>query len=171
MPETNDRDIDLTNDNEDLELENDQETDDNQSDDDSTGDDDSSDSMEGKSELEQLRAELGRTKRDLKKAQRNKSKKSSSSSLSADEVRLLARHDDDAMEQIRKIAKIEDVSLTEAEKTDYFDIWKDKRERVRLAEQASLDATKGGQSKSKNFKTPGLDREDHKQLWARQTGN
>lgn len=169
MPEINDRDIDLTNDNEELELEEDQQTDD-QSVDDKSNDDDSSDSDDEESK-EDLKAQLGRLKRELKKAQRTKQKKTSSSDLSPDEVRLYARHDDDAVEKIRRIAKVEGMSLTEAEQSDYFSIYQKKREQEETARKASLGSSKGGRSKSKKVSDASLSEEDHKALARKRFGN
>lgn len=88
--------------------------------------------------------------------------------LSRDEAILIAKgYDDEALEQLGKVAKATSVSLTEALKDPLFIAWQDKREAEKKAEQARLGASKGSavSSGKPSFVTPGLSADEHKRLW------
>lgn len=123
-----------------------------------------------KKRAEKLEAQL----KELKQAQEAKDtskdkpkEQSKGDTLSAEEIRMIAKHDDEGLDKLRKIAAVEGVSLSEAEKSDLFQAWKEKREQELRQEKAQLRASKGaGGSSSKplTFEEAGKDPEAHKKM-------
>lgn len=88
-------------------------------------------------------------------------------SLSRDEAKLYARGlTDEQVDKVAQIAKMEDITLDEASKSDYYTIWNDKQEKEQKQEKAQMRASRGGKAEvKKTFDTPGLSQEEHKALW------
>lgn len=92
--------------------------------------------------------------------------------LSRDEAKLYAKGLDDAqVDKIKQIAKIENISLSEAATSDFFSIWDEKRKAEERAEKAQLSASKGSKAVvKKDVNTPGLSRDEHMALWKEKHG-
>lgn len=90
--------------------------------------------------------------------------------LTREEGILIAKGmDDEALNQLKVIAKGKGVSLLEAEKDPLFTTYFEKVQKEKRAEQAKLGASKGSAYKETKaeFK-PGLTREEHMALWKEQ---
>jgi len=73
---------------------------------------------------------------------------------------------DKAIDQISKIAKIENVSLDEAYKSEYFNVWKDKEVKEFKNKKAQLGVSRGSTPKvKKTLQSSGLSRDEHQALW------
>jgi len=89
-------------------------------------------------------------------------------SLSRDEAILIAKgYDEEALENLNKIAKATNKNIKEAQEDPLFIAWQEKREAEKKSEKARLGASKGsGYGEDKlDFSKPGLSREEHKKLW------
>lgn len=90
------------------------------------------------------------------------------------EVKILKSQglSDDLITQLKKIAKVNETGLIEAQADPYFVAFKEKLEEDQKKARASLGASKGsGQvKKGKDFQTAGLTDEEHKQLWRDRMG-
>jgi len=87
--------------------------------------------------------------------------------LTREEGILIAKGmDEDALGQLKVIAKGKGVSLLEAEKDPLFTTYFEKVQKEKRSEQAKLGASKGSAYKENKpeFK-PGLTREEHMALW------
>jgi len=89
--------------------------------------------------------------------------------MSAEELRLIARagYDDDELDKLRKVAQVEETSLAEAEKSDIFSSWYQKRQQEQKSEQAQMGGSTGSgrQTKEKDVSDPGLSEDEHRKLW------
>ena len=74
---------------------------------------------------------------------------------------------DELLKELKVIAQVRGVDLMDAQKDSVFQVIKTDYERKQKSEEASLGASKGsGQAKpKKDFTTPGLTAEEHKELW------
>lgn len=120
-----------------------------------------------------LKAEATILKQKAKAKEKEETPKEQSSSLTREEAILFAKGlSDEEVEKAKKVAALEDISLTEAVNNDIFVSWKKAQEARRKAEEASLGASKGSArtKPQKDFKTSGLTEEEHRQLWQQATG-
>ncbi|MGB1039028.1 MAG: hypothetical protein ACPGYY_10310 [Bacteroidia bacterium] len=71
------------------------------------------------------------------------------------------------LDKAAKIAELEGVSLLEAVETDIFAAWKIAKENEAKKAEAQLSASNGSRTsrKKKDFNTPGLSKDEHKELW------
>lgn len=100
-------------------------------------------------------------------------KPASSASITEDDILIVSKlQDKDKIAKLRKIAAVEELSLSEAMNSDLFKAWEKNYDAERKAEQASLGASKGSgtATKQKDFNTPGLQKEDHKAMWKKSQG-
>ena len=113
--------------------------------------------------------ELSKGSQDSQSSQKTDSK----SELSTDEIVLLAQGlSEEQVAYLKKVATVEGMSLKEAKNSPIFTTWmKSEEERIK-AEKASLGASQGSGSRKaqKSFKTQGLSKEEHKELWKKQNG-
>lgn len=90
------------------------------------------------------------------------------------EVKILKSQgvSDELITQLKKIAKVNETGLIEAQADPYFVAYKDKLEEDQKKAKASLGASRGSGSvkKGKDFSTSGLSDEEHKQLWKDRMG-
>lgn len=80
--------------------------------------------------------------------------------------------DEEAIEYLKKLAKVNETSLLAAQHDELFVSYKSQKEAKEKAEKATLGASRGsGQmKKGKNFSTPGLSDADHKEMWRKAEG-
>lgn len=80
--------------------------------------------------------------------------------------------DDEAIAKLKKLAKLNDTSLIEAQNDDIFISWKEKREAEEKAEKAKLGASRGSGSvkKTKDLNSPDVSDAEHKELWKASQG-
>lgn len=128
------------------------------------------DSTEEIAELKKKHAiEMRKLRKELKKTE-TKEKDTAPQSLTREEAKLYARGlEDDEVDRVIRIAKLDGISLTEAYNSDDFKSYKEKKERQAKREAAQLGAGKGASSNAgqkKSLNTPGLTAEEHKKLWA-----
>jgi hypothetical protein len=98
-------------------------------------------------------------------------KAKSSDSLTREEAILYAKgYDDETVERLKKIATVEDVSILEAEQSDLFTAWKEKREVDTRNQSAQLGASNGSAPHVEESFKPGMAKGDHKALWAKASG-
>ena len=73
---------------------------------------------------------------------------------------------------IRKIAKLENISLIEALENPLYKSWEGQRAEEKRREEAQMGASRGSGSRKqqKDFSTPKLSEEEHKELWRKMTG-
>jgi len=126
-----------------------------------------------KAELETKKAEAAKYRRLLSKKQKEapqkkegKSTLPSTDTLSRDEAKLYARGlDDEQVDKVAHIAKLEGLTIDEAYKSDYYTIWNDKREKDAKQEKSQLPASRGGKpTVKKGLDTEGLTEAEHKAL-------
>lgn len=90
------------------------------------------------------------------------------------EVKILKSQgiSDELITQLKKIAKVNETGLIEAQADPYFVAYKEKLEEDQKKAKASLGASKGSSQvkKGKDFQTAGLTEEEHKQLWRDRMG-
>ena len=93
--------------------------------------------------------------------------------LSREEAILFAKGlSEEEINKASKIAQIEGISLTEAIDNDIFVSWKKSNEEKVRSEKAQLGTSKGSPRTpdKKDFGTPGLSAEDHKELFRKRMG-
>lgn len=136
------------------------------------------DSADSSDEVERLRAENAKLKSILI---RNKKKDSvekevpvkKESELSKDELIAFAQgHSEEEVEMLKKISKVEGVSLKDAKESVMFKAFKDAKEKEEKAQKAQLSASNGsaGKSQKKGLNSPGLTRDEHKELFNKSIG-
>lgn len=99
--------------------------------------------------------------------------KTESGSLSEDDILVITTlQDKELIERARKIARLEGISLAEATSHPMFTYAKQAYEEEKRQEKASMEASRGSGSRGqkKTFKTPGLSKEQHKELWRQSLG-
>lgn len=104
----------------------------------------------------------------LKSAKQPVKQKQASSSVDVEETILLANGmDEELVEQLKKVAQVQGLSLIKAQNDPIFVAVKEKFEKDKKQEQASMGASRGsGQSKPrKDFKTPGLKEDEFKEMF------
>lgn len=115
-----------------------------------------------------IRAEKAERQNKMPKDTNQQAKEPAINSLSREEALLIAKgYDEEALEQLGKIAKITEANLLDAVKDPLFIAWQTKREADQKAEQARLGASKGSavSSGKVSFTTPNISAEEHKRLW------
>lgn len=129
-------------------------------------------------EVAELKKRNAILQRKLKKAtkpnEEPKKETQTAESLSREEAKLYAKGlEDDEVDRVIKIAKLDGVSLTEAYQSEDFKLYKEKKDREAKRAAAQLGAARGGSAnagQSKDFNTPGLTEDDHKKLWKKSVG-
>lgn len=116
-------------------------------------------------QLKEYKAKLKAESKD-EKAEFKKDEGKQQDSLSTEEIRIIAKYDDDGLDKLKKIAQVEGISLTEAVSSDLFEAWTQKQEEKKRQEQAQLRASRGSGSSTKpmTFKEAGKDPEAHKKM-------
>jgi hypothetical protein len=133
--------------------------------------------------LAKAEAEAAKYKRLFNKAQKGNQNPTAKPSLSKGEVRPKVQSPspvdvderilksqgmpDELLSKLRMVAKINNVSLIDAQTDPVFQGIKEKFEKEKKSKEASLPASKGsgGVRSKKDFNTPGLSREDHKKMF------
>jgi hypothetical protein len=106
-----------------------------------------------------------------------KVEKKSTQTLSAEDVetRILKAQKvtDDEITMLKKIAAVNGTGIIEAQADEMFISFKERREAQEKAEKAKLGVSRGSGSvkAQKNFNTPGLTKEEHKEMWRQANGN
>jgi len=129
-----------------------------------TESDNGDDSNQHQDEVERLKTENAKLQRLLKK----KDKTIKGEGLSIEETVLKAQGTPaDELDYLRKVAKVENISLVDAKTNPLFVAWKEQKDARVKAEEARLGASKGSgrATAKKDFSTPNLSEEDHKALW------
>lgn len=123
--------------------------------------------------LKELRAQLSDDSNEESEEQTSK-KQDLPETPSAEELRLIAQkgYDDDELDKLRKIAQVEEVSLSEAANSDIFSSWKQSRDDQKKNEAAQMGGSQGSgrQTQEKSVSDPNLSEEEHKRLWQQQMG-
>lgn len=94
-------------------------------------------------------------------------------SLSEEDLFAIKQLDDkDSLDYARKVAKLEDISLSEAIENPLFKSWQTNRVDEKKKEDSQMGASRGSGSrgKKKDFATPGVSPTDHKEMWKRKAG-
>ena len=94
-------------------------------------------------------------------------------SLSKEEAILYARGlSEDEVEKIKSIAKLEESNPLAAAESDYFTIWKDKKDKAKETQETQLGASRGSAkvTPKKDIGTPGISSDEHRNLWKKQMG-
>lgn len=90
------------------------------------------------------------------------------------EVKILKAQgvSDELITQLKKIARVNDTSIIDAQSDPYFVAYKEKLEEEAKKEKASLPASRnsGSVKRSKDTTTTGLSEDEHKQLWKEKMG-
>lgn len=180
--------VDKTIDQEDAEKDLETDVDEKEADHDTESDsdkDDSTDDFKDKSDESELtdaeklaraEAKANKYRRLFHKSQKNKTSKSDdsakrspdSSAANVEETVLRANGmEHGLLKQLKDIAKLRNVSLLDAQSDDLFVQIKDKYEKDKKQKAASLPASRGsGSTKAKKeLATPGLSRDEHKNLY------
>lgn len=132
--------------------------------------DDSAETIETEEDaLAKAQAEAAKYRRLFEKTQKAKTEqtKPQATPANVEEVVLLANGmDETLMEQLKKVAAINNTSLLKAQNDPIFVAVKEKFEREKKSSSASLGASRGsGAVKAqKGLNTPGLTREEHMRL-------
>lgn len=116
-------------------------------------------------EKKELEAELALLKKETKPAQEAKPVETG---LSEDDILVISRvQDKESIDMIRKVAKLEGITLTEAEQNPLYRSWANQRAEEKRQEQSQMGASKGSGSRkqTKDLSTPRLSEEEHKELW------
>jgi hypothetical protein len=111
--------------------------------------------------------------RKAKQAEKKVEPKKINSNLSIEETVLKAQGvSEDEIDMLKKVAKVQGVSLLDAQKDTIFTTWKTNFEAEKKQELAQLGASRrsGQKSMRKDFKTPGLSPEEHKAMWKEKMG-
>lgn len=80
--------------------------------------------------------------------------------------------EDELIEPLKKLARMNGQSLAQAQKDPLFIALKEKQESEKRAQSASVGVSKGSSQKSAkvDFSTPNLTQEQHKELWKKTMG-
>lgn len=103
----------------------------------------------------------------LKSAPKLTQAQSASSQASVEETVLLANGmPEDLLAELKVVAKVRNVSIIKAQNDPIFVAVKEKFEKDKKTEQASMPASRGssGVKAKKTFSTPNLSREDHRAM-------
>jgi 16S rRNA G1207 methylase RsmC len=118
--------------------------------------------------LAKAQAEAAKYRRLFEKSQKPKEQtKPQATPANVEEVVLLANGMDEALlEQLKKVAAVNGTTLIKAQNDPIFVAVKEKFEREKKHEDASLPSTRGAGTVKvkKDFGTPGLSRDEHKKL-------
>lgn len=92
--------------------------------------------------------------------------------LTREEAIVIAKgYSEEELEHAKKVASLEEISLTKAIEHDLFKDWKTKRDKATKDAEAQLPASKGGRAtKKKSFDTPNLSDEEHEELFRERNG-
>lgn len=118
-----------------------------------------------------LAGEGGKTTQETEPAK--KPQKSETSSLSEEDLFAIKQLDSqEELERARKIAKLEEISLSEAISSDLFTSWKAQKAEEKKKEEVAMGASRGSGSrgKKKDLSTPGLSDKEHKEMFKRRMG-
>lgn len=125
--------------------------------------------------LAKAQAEAAKYRRLFEKAQKAPEKKAEATPQpNVEETVLLANGmDEELLTQLKKVASINGTSLIKAQNDPIFVAVKEKFEKDKKRENASLPATRGSGSAKvqKGLDTPGLSRDEHKKLALEALGN
>lgn len=121
------------------------------------------------------REEADKAKKDLEEAQKAKPEEKKEDPKQPDiseELKLIARGlSDEEISRAKKVAKGEDITLTEALQSEMFLAWQ-KDHKAKLAAEASKLGPAGGSSQGLPVEgiTPGMSKEEHKKIWEKALG-
>lgn len=148
--------------------------------DDSTDDSDST--VESKSvpyeRFKDVNEELKRLKQErleavTKKDEPKVTPKSETSTFSEDDLFVIKQLEDkEEYEMAKEVAKLKNVSISEAVSSQMFKLWKQERTEEKRQEKVQMEASRGSgnRGKKKDFSTPGLSPQEHKELWLSKRG-
>ena len=76
----------------------------------------------------------------------------------------------DEIVYLKKLAAVNGTSIIEAQSDELFSAFKSKKEEQEKSEKSKLGASRGSSSvkREKDYSTPGLSDEEHKEIWKRQ---
>lgn len=126
-----------------------------------------------KKRAEKAEAELKALKAKLTSEKPAQEKKPVETGLTEDDIFVISKvQDKESIEMIRKVSKLEGISLLEAMENSLYKTWAKQREEEKRQEESQMGASKGSGSKrqQKTFSTPGLSPEDHRELWRKSVG-
>lgn len=123
-------------------------------------------------EARRLKAELKQKQEEKQSIKSDPQPKDTSVEIDEKILRSTKGYDDDAIEKLKSIAKLNKTSLFAAEQDDYFVYYQQKAAEEKRKAEAGLGASKGaGHKKSEpDIKTPGLTREQHEELFRKKMG-
>lgn len=121
-------------------------------------------------EVANLRKTIGSLKRELKKTKKTSETETKvakpSGTVTLEEVALVNTIGMDGLAKAKRLAEIDGVSITDATKSEEFELWqKAEKERARRAE-SELRASGGGNGAKRkaSLSDTGLSKDDHKKL-------
>jgi hypothetical protein len=136
------------------------------------------DSADSSDDIEKLKAENAKLKAILIRKKKGESEgkevkpQAQTEGLSKDELIAFAQgHSEEEVEMLKKISQVEGVSLKDAKESVMFKAYKDAKDAEIKAQKAQLSASKGsgGKGAQKAFNTPGLSRDEHRELFKKAT--
>jgi len=131
------------------------------------------DTTDYKAEALKWKAIAERKAKKLEEKPEVKQTKVETNSLSEDDILTITQVKDKSLiDQARKIARLEGITLTEAVNSTMFGYAKQAYEAQQREEKASMEASRGSgnRGQKKDFKTQGLSAAEHKELWNSRTG-
>ena len=126
-----------------------------------------------KRRAEKAEAKLKELKDTIGEKTEEKTEEKAQTGLTREEAILFAQGLSEAeINHASKIAKVDGTSLTEAVGGDFFKTWKKSNEDKVRSEKAQLGTSKGSPKVEgkKDFNTPNLSKDDHKELFMKSQG-
>lgn len=121
--------------------------------------------------LKELREQLNESK-EIKSEPKSEGQKETSDHLTKEEAILFSRGlSEEEVEKVKSIAKIEGESPLVAAESDYFKLWKEKKEKEKETKDTQLGTSKGSiKTQPKKTFTDKLSPQEHKELWKKSMG-
>lgn len=148
---------------------------DNESNDSSNSEDDER-YLSQKKRAEKAEADKRKLEAELKALREQGEKtpqKTKDSGLSEDDILVISKvQDKEALDMLRKIAMIENITLSEAMENNLYKAWSKEQAEIKRSQEAEIGASRGSikGKKSKDFNTPGLTEEEHKAMFKKALG-
>jgi len=123
--------------------------------------------------LKDLKAQLEEKKEEPQKTEGQEESNDSKDQLTKEEAILYARGlSEEEVDKVKSIAKIEGESPLIAAESDYFKLWKEKTDKEKETQETQLGASRGSAKvqPKKDFNSPGLAPDEHKELWKKTMG-
>lgn len=132
------------------------------------------DQTDWEAEAKKWKAIAERNKRNKEKPKSISKAESGTSEFEIDRKVLLAQGTDETLvDHLEKVAKLNGISMLAATKDPLYTAFKANYEQEKKVEQAQVGASKGGGTREaqKDFGTPRLSKDEHKQMYANAVKN